>query len=78
MISSVIIMNPIIAIGFMGGMIAAGRGSGPGSVGTTVATSITTLLLTPLVYCVLTLLYYDLRVRKEAFDLEVLASSLSD
>ncbi|HET7110543.1 MAG TPA: hypothetical protein VFI41_06695 [Gemmatimonadales bacterium] len=78
MISSVIIMIPIIAIGFIGGMVAAGKGPGPASVGTTAATSITTLLLTPLVYCVLTLLYYDLRVRKEAFDLEVLASSLAD
>lgn len=30
----------------------------------------------PLFYCVLTVAYYDLRVRKEGFDLEVLASSL--
>ncbi len=78
MISSVIIMIPIIAIGFIGGIFAASGSPGPGSVGTTVATSIATLVFTPLVYCVLTLLYYDLRVRKEAFDLEVLASSLSD
>jgi hypothetical protein len=78
MISSVIIMIPIVAIGFIGGIFAAGSGPGPATVGSTVATSLTTLVLTPLVYCVLTLLYYDLRVRKEAFDLEVLASSLSD
>jgi hypothetical protein len=30
----------------------------------------------PMLYCVLTIAYYDLRVRKEGFDLEVLASSL--
>ena len=30
----------------------------------------------PLFYCVLTVAYYDLRVRKEGFDLEVLASTL--
>jgi hypothetical protein len=34
------------------------------------------LLIYPLFYCVLTVAYYDLRVRKEAFDLEVLASTL--
>ncbi len=34
------------------------------------------LLVYPLFYCVLTVAYYDLRVRKEGFDLEVLASTL--
>ncbi len=34
------------------------------------------LMIYPLLYCVLTVAYYDLRVRKEAFDLEVLAAGL--
>ena len=34
------------------------------------------LFLYPLFYCVLTVAYYDLRVRKEGFDLEMLAASL--
>jgi uncharacterized membrane protein len=34
------------------------------------------MLIYPLFYCVLTVAYYDLRVRKEGFDLEVLASML--
>jgi hypothetical protein len=34
------------------------------------------LFIYPLFYCVLTVAYYDLRVRKEGFDLELLASSL--
>ena len=34
------------------------------------------LFLYPLFYCVLTVVYYDLRVRKEGFDLEVLAQTL--
>jgi hypothetical protein len=34
------------------------------------------LFLYPLFYCVLTVAYYDLRVRKEGFDLEVLAQTL--
>lgn len=35
------------------------------------------MLIYPLLYCVLTVAYYDLRVRKEAFDLEVLAAGLA-
>lgn len=35
------------------------------------------VLLYPLLYCVLTVAYYDLRVRKEAFDLEILAGGLA-
>lgn len=35
------------------------------------------MLIAPLTYCFLTVAYYDLRVRKEAFDLEILANSLS-
>lgn len=34
------------------------------------------LLVFPVLYAVLTLLYYDLRVRKEGFDLEMLAATL--
>ncbi|MGN6392947.1 MAG: YciC family protein [Gemmatimonadales bacterium] len=34
------------------------------------------ILIYPLFYCVLTVAYYDLRVRKEGFDLELLATSL--
>lgn len=35
-----------------------------------------TLLINPLLYCILIVAYYDLRVRKEAFDLDLLASTL--
>lgn len=41
-----------------------------------VASSLVQMFLSPLLYCVLTVAYYDLRVRKEGFDLELLASSL--
>ena len=34
------------------------------------------MFIYPVLYCVLTVTYYDLRVRKEGFDLELLASSL--
>ena len=42
----------------------------------TVLLAILLLLYYPLLTCVFTLFYYDLRVRKEAFDLEVLAAQL--
>ena len=53
----------------------------PGSVATGGLVALATagvvqLFLYPLFYCVLTVAYYDLRVRKEAFDLEVLAQTL--
>jgi hypothetical protein len=32
----------------------------------------------PLFYCVLTVAYYDLRVRKEAYDLELRAAGMGD
>ena len=41
------------------------------------AASLVQILIYPLLYCVLTVAYYDLRVRKEAFDLEVLAAGLA-
>jgi hypothetical protein len=42
----------------------------------TVLLAILLLLYYPLLTCVFTLFYYDLRVRKEGFDLEVLATQL--
>jgi hypothetical protein len=40
--------------------------------------SIATVILSPLVPCGLTLYYYDLRVRKEAFDLQTLDQLITD
>ena len=41
-----------------------------------VASALSTLLLIPFFISVITVLYYDLRVRKEAYDVELLASDL--
>jgi hypothetical protein len=43
---------------------------------TVVVAGLVQLFVYPLFYCVITVAYYDLRVRKEGFDLEVLASTL--
>lgn len=53
------------------------RGVSPMSIFWLATASALQVLIYPLVYCVLTVAYYDLRVRKEAFDLEVLAAGLS-
>lgn len=42
-----------------------------GAIVQTLATSIITLIVTPLQFAVLTILFYDLKIRKEGFDLEL-------
>lgn len=46
------------------------------SVGAMIVQAALQILVYPLIYVLTTVLYYDLRVRKEGFDLEMLASSL--
>jgi hypothetical protein len=77
----VLMYLPFIALG---GIAAASVGQGGPEQGNTglflaltVGAALLSSLVWPLFYCVLTVAYYDLRVRKEAFDLEVLASGLA-
>jgi hypothetical protein len=78
----VLLYVPFIAITGLFALILPG--TSVGSVGLTSVSAIVALaigglvqmLIYPLFYCVLTVAYYDLRVRKEGFDLELLASSL--
>ena len=78
----VLLYIPIVAIGAVASVALPGVDfTGPGSRATAglVAVAIAgvvQLLVYPLFYCVLTVAYYDLRVRKEGFDLEVLATTL--
>ena len=46
--------------------------------GTAVATSVLTVVAYPLPSVMATLLYYDLRIRKEGFDLEMMAADLGE
>jgi hypothetical protein len=48
----------------------------PGALFAVALVGVVQMLVYPLFYCVLTVAYYDLRVRKEGFDLEMLASTL--
>jgi hypothetical protein len=74
----VLLYVPIIALGAIATVFLPAGGSGsltPGLM-TLAVVGVMQMLLYPLLYCVLTVAYYDLRVRKEGFDLEVLASTL--
>ncbi len=56
---------------------AGSRGTGmEGQVISQIGDGITDLIVAPFLVCVLTVLYYDLRVRREAFDIELLARDL--
>ncbi len=80
----VLLYVPVIAVtGLLAVVLPRASGGsqsfGPGSLSTVVALAlggIVQMFIYPLFYCVLTVTYYDLRVRKEGFDLELLASTL--
>lgn len=73
---------PFAALGGIAALVLprADIGAGNLAVGigltTVVVAGVVQLFIYPLFYCVITVAYYDLRVRKEGFDLEVLASTL--
>ncbi len=79
----VLIFLPGIALGTYAAMagtradLEGGAAGGMTALGLTVGVYLLSTLIYPLLYCVLTVSYYDLRVRKEGFDLEVLASGLA-
>ena len=83
----VLLYVPVLAIsGVLAMVLPGGLGVGAGAMGfassvmgAVVGLAIAGLVqifIYPLFYCVLTVTYYDLRVRKEGFDLELLASQL--
>jgi hypothetical protein len=70
---------PIVALTGLAAVLLPGTESGGATTGGIVALALAAVVQTflyPLFYCVLTVAYYDLRVRKEGFDLEVLAQTL--
>ena len=77
----VLLYVPVVAIGGLFALIVPGSGGmfGGASIGMVTAIAvggIVQMFIYPLFYCVLTVTYYDLLVRKEGFDLELLASTL--
>jgi hypothetical protein len=86
LVAFVLTIVVLVGINLIAAMVvgsAAVLESGEGGPGTLVpyllvqaAQLVANIVITPLPYCILTVAYYDLRVRKEAFDLELLAASM--
>lgn len=66
---------PQLVVGGISGAIGAAGNATLQPVFVVVA-SLMGIVLSPILPCALTLLYYDLRVRREAFDLQILSSQL--
>jgi uncharacterized membrane protein len=77
----VLLYVPMLAIGGLVAVLVPGAGGAlasgafAGVLGFAIG-GLVQVFIYPLFYCVLTVAYYDQRVRKEGFDLELLASSL--
>ena len=76
LVAFLLLLVPTIALGGFGGIIGAGAGR-PVALALIVIPLILQVFVYPFVYVVQTVLYYDLRVRKEGFDLEVLAAAMT-
>jgi hypothetical protein len=72
----ILLLVPSFAVEAIWSLLGSFAGDS-GGVAKLVTSSLLSMLIYPFFYVVLTVLYYDLRVRKEGFDLEVLASSLA-
>ena len=72
-----LLIIPTMAIGFLAAMFS-GAPDQPGEMPLPFSAAVVVLstIISPYVYVVVTVLYYDARVRKEAFDLEMLAAEL--
>ena len=73
-LSLILVLVIEIIAGMALGLIGVLAHAGPAF--TTLAGNIASLLIYPFFTVVITLLYYDLRIRKEGFDLEVMSSEL--
>ena len=67
---------PTMAIGFLAAMFSGPSEPGETPLALAAAAVVLSTIISPYVYVVITVLYYDARVRKEAFDLEMLAAEM--
>src|SRR5207244_12118428 len=80
----IVLLNLLLSllIGWIfGGFAAAGQSEQPGQFGVstviqTLVNLASTIIWAPVEWIAFTILYYDLRVRKEAFDLQLAAEAL--
>jgi hypothetical protein len=71
----VMLMVPTVVVGALWAVLGSFAG-GSGGLAMQILSTVLALFIYPFFYTVITVLYYDLRVRKEGFDLELLASQL--
>jgi hypothetical protein len=74
-IAVIIVIQVLIQLG-IGVVASVAFGLGQRSVAISIAQHVISLLVTPMTAIAVTLLYYDFRIRKEGFDLEVLSQSI--
>lgn len=74
-VAGLLLAVPGIALGVVGGLFGAAVNQ-PAALWFFVLPLVFQIFVYPFVYVVQTVLYYDLRVRKEGFDLDLLASAL--
>lgn len=74
LVAFILVAVPSIGIGALAGVLRLSSSSWASVL--LVLAAILPVILTPVLPCVFTLMYYDLRVRREAFDLELLSQQL--
>jgi len=74
-VTSLMVFLPMVLVGALAGILKTGSLIS-GQVFEVIAAALP-IILTPLLSCVITLVYYDLRVRREGFDLQVLSEQLN-
>jgi hypothetical protein len=74
-VAFLLLLVPGIAISGVFGIMSAGLRQ-PAALTPLLLESILSVFVYPYIYTVVTVLYYDLRVRKEGFDLEILATAM--
>ncbi len=76
LVAFLLLLVPSITLGAVGGVAAGVSADQPVGLAFFVASLVLQVFAYPFVYVVQTVLYYDLRVRKEGFDLELLAAAM--
>jgi len=75
LVAYVIFYLPVLAVGAVVGVAMSTADSDTAKL-LSVVVALLPIVLTPLLACVFTLMYYDLRIRREGFDLQVLSQHL--
>ncbi len=86
LVYGVVVWILIIGFGVLGTLFSSGSSTDPAALAAAATSgpalvvsalgALVTLAVNPILYCILIVAYYDLRVRKEAFDLDLLATTM--